>query len=99
MDEAEFECYLERSVVVLTRHNRYFFGRMKSYDQYNTISLDHTCERVFCGGEYGERRHGLVVLRGENILLVGAEPPKLPSTLKKRPFDAVCAALAKEQAG
>lgn len=91
MDSAslEYEEYLEKKVVVLTRGNHYFYGILKSFDQFNTITLNFAIERVVHNMEYGEKRHGLVVLRGENIIFIGLGDDKRPAGLQFGDFNRI----------
>ncbi len=70
-DDISFEIYLEKSVVVLLRSGRYIYGVLKSYDQYNTIVLNYSIERIFHELEYAEKKHGLIVLRSDSISYIG----------------------------
>lgn len=36
-----------------------------------TILLSETCERIFVGEKYSDVRQGLIVIKGENIALIG----------------------------
>ena len=82
-----YEDYLETQVVVLLKNGKYAFGRLKSYDQYNNIALNHAAEVICCDGEYAERQSGLVIIRGENIVMLGAAPPVNFSKFKAGDFD------------
>ncbi|KAF9763591.1 putative U6 snRNA-associated Sm-like protein LSm1 [Nosema granulosis] len=67
----DFEDFLEKHVVVMLKDNRSFYGIFKSFDQYNSITLNFAIERIFDGNEYGEKFHGLFVIRGDTVVLVG----------------------------
>lgn len=82
-----YEQYLEKQVVVLLRNNRYIYGTLKSYDQYHSVALNYATERIFHENRYSERMHGLIVLRGENISLVGLGTALDTSGLMKADFD------------
>lgn len=82
-----YECYLERPVTIFLKNNRYMYGTLKSYDQYNSIALNYAIERIFYKNKFAEKSHGLIIVRGENITLVGSGTnPKL-SNLQKMDFD------------
>lgn len=70
-EHSGYKQYLEKSVIVLLRSNRYIYGTLKSYDQYHSIALNYAVERIFHENRYSEKKHGLIVLRGENISLIG----------------------------
>lgn len=96
VDDREFENYLEKNVTVVLKDNRYLYGTFKSYDQYNSITLNFVVERIFYEDQFAERRQGLVVVRGESIVLIGLCTPKLES-LKKADFDILWEKIEKEK--
>jgi len=67
----DYEIYLEQEIVVMLRDGRYLYGIMKSFDQFNSITLDSVIEKIFHENRYSERKHGLFVIRGENISIMG----------------------------
>ncbi|ELA42500.1 uncharacterized protein VICG_00599 [Vittaforma corneae ATCC 50505] len=71
INDREFVEYLEKNVVVLLKDDIYLYGVFKSYDQYNSITLNYVLERIFHEGAYAERRQGLMVIRGESIIFIG----------------------------
>ena len=81
------------------------FGTLRSFDQFTNLVLEDTVERVFVGSSYGERRRGLFVIRGENIVLlaqINAAVPEVDPSLEKiewtdasRQFKAHCSAVAR----
>lgn len=95
MEKLEYEEYLERKVVVLTRNDRYFYGVLKSFDQYNSITLNFTVERITRDGAYAEKRHGLIVLRGENIVMIGPASSDVPHGMRRCNYDDLIAELNK----
>ncbi|KAM0680262.1 hypothetical protein GINT2_001647 [Glugoides intestinalis] len=66
------EAFLEREVVVLLKDdpNVFLCGILKSYDQYDNITLNFAFKRAACEGMFSDSKLGLVVVRGENILLI-----------------------------
>lgn len=70
-ENGAYEDYLDKNVVIMIRNGRYIYGVLKSYDQYHSITLNFATERIFLNNKYSEKRHGLIILRGESILLVG----------------------------
>lgn len=84
----EFEEYLERDVVILLKDERYLYGVLKSFDQYNSVSLNFTVERIFFLNRYAENRLGLISLRGENIVMMGLCSPDF-SLMRKMKFEAL----------
>ncbi|KAL6122592.1 hypothetical protein NUSPORA_00360 [Nucleospora cyclopteri] len=67
----EYEQYINKKVVVLLADNRFLYGILKSYDQYNNISLNFVIERIFFKKMYAEKKRGLLAIRGENIAMIG----------------------------
>lgn len=87
VDHGGYECYLERPVMMLLRNNRYMYGTLKSYDQYNSVALNFAVERIFRNDRYAEKHHGLVVIRGENITLIGMGAAPRLLHLEKAEFE------------
>lgn len=88
-DARDYEAYLEQSVVVMLRDGRYLYGTMKSFDQFNSITLDGVIERIFHGRKYAEKRHELFIIRGENIAVIGLAAPEVASGLVQADFSAL----------
>lgn len=88
----EFEVYLEKNIVILLKENRYLYGILKSFDQYNSISLNFTTERIFHKNKFAEKRLGLISLRGENIIFLGIGSPDFRK-LKKVDYDTLASEI------
>lgn len=95
----DYEVYLEQEVVVMLRDGRYLCGIMKSFDQFNSIALDMVVERIFHGRRYAERKHGLFVIRGENISMIGLGSSKLGGDLEMEDFDVLSDEISRSLAG
>jgi U6 snRNA-associated Sm-like protein LSm1 len=69
---------LDKRVLVMVRDVTargrilHLYGVLRSFDQFGTVVLEDTVERVCEGGQTAERRRGLLVVRGENLVLLGA---------------------------
>lgn len=85
----DYEKYLEQEVVVMLRDGRYLYGIMKSFDQFNSITLDRVIERIFHDGKYAERKHELFIIRGENITMIGLGPSEIGKGLVQTDFSAL----------
>jgi U6 snRNA-associated Sm-like protein LSm1 len=96
VDDREFETYLEKNITVLLKDNRCLYGVFKSYDQYNSITLNFVVERIFHGEQYAERRQGLVVVRGESIVLLGLCTPTFEG-LRKVDFNELWQTIENEK--
>ncbi|KHN69785.1 LSM domain-containing protein [Ordospora colligata OC4] len=87
IDMRDYEAYLEKSVVVMLRDKRHLYGIMKSFDQFNSITLDKVVERIFHNDKYAEKIHQLFIIRGENISIIGLGSFDIPSNLSLTDFD------------
>lgn len=93
--DREFAEYLDKNVVVLLKDDTYLHGVFKSYDQYNSITLNYVLERIFHSDAYAEKRHGLMVIRGENIVFIGIGSPSLKD-LRKIDHSEMCKMKVRE---
>ncbi|KAF4737145.1 SM-like, degradation of cytoplasmic mRNAs and positively regulates transcription initiation [Perkinsus olseni] len=62
---------LDRLVLVLLRDDRKLIGRLMTYDQFGNIVLQNALERHIVDGLYADIDLGVMIIRGENILLFG----------------------------
>lgn len=67
----DYEDFLDNFVVVFLYDGRYIFGVLRSFDQFNNITLEKSICRVFLDNEYAEKKLGLYIIRGENVILIG----------------------------
>lgn len=65
------EEYLDSRVFILMRDNTVAEGILRSYDQYYNILLEDSKEMRVEGEEYSTLESETVLIRGENILLLG----------------------------
>ncbi|ELQ75126.1 Small Nuclear ribonucleoprotein splicing factor [Trachipleistophora hominis] len=79
----DYEIFLDNHVVIYLHDGRYMYGILRSFDQFNNITLEQTVCRIFIDDEYAERRLGLHVIRGENIILIGVSQIKLRDLVKR----------------
>ncbi|ORD94644.1 LSM1 [Enterospora canceri] len=70
VDFREYERYVNKTVVVVLKSLQFLYGSLKSYDQYNNISLNFTTQRIFHENTYAEKNLGLVSVRGENVVVI-----------------------------
>lgn len=96
INDREFAEYLEKDVVVLLKNGVYLSGIFKSYDQYNSITLNYVIERIFHKEMYSEKRQGLAVIRGENIVFIGTGKINL-KPLKKMEFELLSKMIKEEK--
>lgn len=69
--QRDYEYYLNKHVVVMLKDSRFYYGLFKSFDQYNSITLNYAVERIFHESKYAEKFQGLLVIRGDTISLIG----------------------------
>jgi len=58
-------------MLVILRDGRKLHGVLRSYDQFANLVLEDTVERIYNGNAYAENWHGLFLIRGENVVLLG----------------------------
>jgi U6 snRNA-associated Sm-like protein LSm1 len=63
--------FADKRVFVWLRDGRKLFGVLRSYDQFGNITLSDTSERFYASLEFAESYHGVYLVRGENIVVVG----------------------------
>ncbi|KAF4655557.1 SM-like, degradation of cytoplasmic mRNAs and positively regulates transcription initiation [Perkinsus chesapeaki] len=86
---------LDRLVMVLLRDDRKLIGWLKTYDQYGNIVLNDTVERHIVEGVYADIGLGVMIIRGENIILFGeVHSLDMEPALRRAPLGQV---LAMEQ--
>ncbi|KAG5463237.1 MAG: hypothetical protein BJ554DRAFT_817 [Olpidium bornovanus] len=89
--------YKEKLLVML-RDGRKLIGVLRSYDQFANLVLQDTIERVYVGDAYGDIARGVLVVRGENVVLLGEidldREEELP--LRRVPVETILAAQQAE---
>lgn len=58
-------------MLVILRDGRKLHGVLRSYDQFANLVLENTYERIYHQNLFAERHHGLFLIRGENVVLMG----------------------------
>jgi len=58
-------------MLVILRDGRKLHGVLRSYDQFANLVLEDTVERIYHGNAFAESEHGLFLIRGENVVLLG----------------------------
>ena len=81
--------FVDRKVMTLLRDGSIYIGFLRSFDQFGTIILHKTIERIHIGEEYGEIPLGIFLIRSENIVLIGeiSFENEYPDNLKLIPKD------------
>ncbi|KAK1349865.1 Sm-like protein [Hamiltosporidium tvaerminnensis] len=67
----DFEEFLDKEIVIMLWDGRQIYGILRSFDQYNSITIQNTREIYIHEKLYSEKDIGLVIVRGENIILLG----------------------------
>ncbi|KAF9481391.1 Sm-like ribonucleoprotein [Pholiota conissans] len=62
---------VDRKMLVILRDGRKLHGVLRSYDQFANLVLEDTVERIYHGNAFAESWHGLFLIRGENVVLLG----------------------------
>jgi len=62
---------VDRKMLVILRDGRKLHGVLRSYDQFANLVLEDTVERIYHGDVFAESWHGLFLIRGENVVLLG----------------------------
>uniref|UniRef100_A0A0D6R1G6 U6 snRNA-associated Sm-like protein LSm1 n=1 Tax=Araucaria cunninghamii TaxID=56994 RepID=A0A0D6R1G6_ARACU len=68
--------YLDKKLLVLLRDGRKLIGTLRSFDQFANAVLENAFERIIVGDLYCDCPHGLYVIRGENVVLIGELDPE-----------------------
>jgi len=58
-------------MLVILRDGRKLHGVLRSYDQFANLVLEDTVERIYHDNNFAENFHGLFLIRGENVVLLG----------------------------
>ncbi|KAG2023448.1 hypothetical protein CC2G_001101 [Coprinopsis cinerea AmutBmut pab1-1] len=62
---------VDRKMLVVLRDGRKLHGVLRSYDQFANLVLEDTYERIYHRNMFAEQHHGLFLIRGENVVLMG----------------------------
>jgi len=63
--------YVDKKVMVMLRDGRKVFGFLRSYDQFANLVLQETVERIYVQQGFSDIEHGVFLIRGENVVLLG----------------------------
>jgi len=62
---------LDKRLMVYLRDGRTLIGILRTVDQFGNLVLHQTIERIHVGKQYGDIVRGVIIIRGENIVLAG----------------------------
>ncbi|CAB0012551.1 unnamed protein product [Nesidiocoris tenuis] len=90
---------IDKKLMVVLRDGRTLIGYLRSIDQFANLVLHRTIERIHVGKEYGDIPHGVLIIRGENVVLLGevAQEKEMNMPLKKVSGNEILKARKKEQ--
>jgi len=74
-------------MLVVLRDGRKLHGVLRSYDQFANLVLEDTVERIYHGNAFAESWHGLFLIRGENVVLLGEIDLDLEDEIPQRQVD------------
>ncbi|XRB23873.1 U6 snRNA-associated Sm-like protein LSm1 [Pseudoscourfieldia marina] len=63
---------VDKRILVVLRDGRKILGILRSFDQFSNMVLVDACERVIVGDTFGDVPLGSYIVRGENLVLLGA---------------------------
>jgi len=67
---------LDKRLVVYLRDGRTLIGTLRTIDQFANLVLHRTIERIHVGQRYGDIERGVIIVRGENVVLLGQWCPE-----------------------
>ena len=62
---------LDKAVMVVLCDDQVLIGKLRSVDQFNSVVLHETVERVLVGMYFADIPRGILLVRGENIQMLG----------------------------
>ncbi|XP_063709785.1 U6 snRNA-associated Sm-like protein LSm1 [Culicoides brevitarsis] len=90
---------IDKKLMILLRDGRTLIGYLRSCDQFANLVLHNTIERIHVDQEYGDIPRGTMIIRGENVVLLGEidneKESKLP--LKEISVEEILDAQRREQ--
>ncbi|KAA8893626.1 putative small nuclear ribonucleo protein [Sphaerosporella brunnea] len=61
----------DKKLMITLRDGRKIIGVLRAWDQVPNLVIQNTTERIFAGGMYCDVPRGILIVRGENVLLLG----------------------------
>ena len=83
--------YVDKKIMAVLKDGSIYIGFLRTFDQYGTIVLNKTVERIYIKSEYGEIPLGVFLIRSENIVLIAEidTPNEYPENLNLIPRDEI----------
>ncbi|KAF8199919.1 hypothetical protein K438DRAFT_1966270 [Mycena galopus ATCC 62051] len=63
--------FVDRKILIVLRDKRTLEGVLRSYDQFANLVLQDAVERIYVGSEFAGEYRGVVMIRRENVVLMG----------------------------
>ncbi|PRD33112.1 UNVERIFIED_CONTAM: Lsm1 [Trichonephila clavipes] len=63
--------HLDKRLYVWLRDGHMYVGKLRSVDQFGNLLLYESFERIYINDEYGDIPQGVLIIRGENVSLLG----------------------------
>ncbi|KAA0184215.1 U6 snRNA-associated Sm protein LSm1 [Fasciolopsis buskii] len=60
-----------KKMVVYLRDGHIFIGYLRTLDQYGNIVIHQAVERIHIGKKFCDVHRGILIVRGESIILIG----------------------------
>ncbi|OEH75797.1 U6 snRNA-associated Sm-like protein LSm1 [Cyclospora cayetanensis] len=77
---------LDQKILVILRDGKKLIGILRTFDQFGNLMLERCVQRIIVGTYYADVYQGVMIIRGENILLFGAIDESKPNPLTSRPL-------------
>ncbi|CDJ40761.1 U6 snRNA-associated Sm-like protein LSm1, putative [Eimeria tenella] len=77
---------LDKKILVILRDGKNLIGVLRSFDQFGNLMLEGCVHRIIVNTFYNDVYQGVMIIRGENILLFGALDESKPNPLESRPL-------------
>eukprot|EP01100_Stratorugosa_tubuloviscum_P013880 TRINITY_DN714_c0_g1_i2.p1 TRINITY_DN714_c0_g1~~TRINITY_DN714_c0_g1_i2.p1 ORF type:complete len:131 (-),score=54.41 TRINITY_DN714_c0_g1_i2:374-766(-) len=80
---------VDKKVLFVFRDGRVFYGILRSFDQFANLVIESCCERIIIDNCYADYDLGTLIVRGENIVLIGEMSGKENENLQKADLDKI----------
>lgn len=77
---------LDKKILVILRDGKKLIGYLRTFDQFGNLMLERCVQRTIVVTSYADVYLGVMIIRGENILLFGALDESKPNPLEPRPL-------------
>ncbi|KAL8453745.1 hypothetical protein Emed_000686 [Eimeria media] len=77
---------LDKKVLVILRDGKKLIGFLRTFDQFGNLMLERCVQRTVVNSFFADVYLGVMIIRGENILLFGAVDDSKSNPLEARPL-------------